>query len=126
VKPFRGRHVHPPPEETFQVLLESNLIIQRGTILEVDQQVDVAPPGGFRTDHRAEDTRIPRSMLVKEYQHLTPSGPDNLGDPEAASRTDGAQSGDIPQARLASGTDLRIDPSRPPYVSTAEAAGETV
>jgi hypothetical protein len=47
VKALGSRHVHLPPEEMLQVLLESNLIKQRSTVLEVDQQVEVAPSGGF-------------------------------------------------------------------------------
>jgi hypothetical protein len=88
VQALGGRQVHIPPEETLQVLLEPNLIIQRSAILEIDQQVEVAPPGGFCTDYRAEHSRIACSVLAQEYHHLTPVGSDNLGDSQATPRTD--------------------------------------
>jgi hypothetical protein len=65
-------------------------------------------------------------MFAQKQHQLTPEWSNNLGDPQATSQTDGAQSGDIPQARFASRTDFRVDSAGPPHVSTAETAGKTI
>ena len=124
MKTLRRRDIDRTTEQVFEILDKPYLVEDRGSLLKVHEQVEVASLAGSSSSHGPEYTGVASPVPEQSVEDGSPIRLDNLGDPESTAPTNLLKPGDIPESGLAPRAHGRVWDPGSPDEETAEAAGE--